>query len=64
MSKADEIFIANVKDILDNGYRDTEDTVRPHWPDGTPAHTVKILYRKPLRSERGVPDNHIKAKRI
>lgn len=41
MSKADEIFIANVKDILDNGYRDTEDTVRPHWPDGTPAHTVK-----------------------
>lgn len=54
MSKADEIFIANVKDILDNGYRDTEDTVRPHWPDGTPAHTVKkfcIVNRYDLREE-------------
>lgn len=41
MSRADEIFIANCKDILQNGYWDTELNVRPRWEDGTPAHTVK-----------------------
>lgn len=41
MSKADEIFIQNMRDIIDNGTADTELSVRPHWADGTPAHTVK-----------------------
>lgn len=41
MSRADEIFIANCKDILENGFWDTEYDVRPRWEDGTPAHTVK-----------------------
>ena len=41
MSKADEIFIANCLDILDNGIWDTDREVRPRWEDGTPAHTVK-----------------------
>ena len=41
MSKADEIFISNVRDIIDNGVADTDLAVRPHWEDGTPAHTVK-----------------------
>lgn len=41
MSKADEIFIANCRDILDNGIWDTDREVRPRWEDGTPAHTVK-----------------------
>lgn len=41
MSKADEIFIANCKDILENGVWDTDREVRPRWEDGTPAHTVK-----------------------
>lgn len=41
MSKADEIFIQNCRDILTQGVWDTDAPVRPKWPDGTPAHTVK-----------------------
>ena len=41
MSKADQIFINNMKDIMENGFWDTDLKVRPHWEDGTPAHTVK-----------------------
>lgn len=41
MSRADHIFIQNCKDILENGYWDTDLPVRPRWEDGTPAHTIK-----------------------
>lgn len=41
MSRADEIFIQNCRDILDNGIWDTDRKVRPRWEDGAPAHTVK-----------------------
>lgn len=41
MSKADDIFIRNCRDILENGVSDADMNVRPHWEDGTPAHTVK-----------------------
>ena len=41
MSYADEIFKANVLDILENGFSDADLDVRPKWEDGTPAHTVK-----------------------
>ncbi len=41
MSNADKIFIQNMRDIIDNGVADTDLNVRPHWEDGTPAHTVK-----------------------
>lgn len=41
MSLADNIFIQNCRDILDNGVWDTDYPVRPRWEDGTPAHTVK-----------------------
>ncbi|MBO8423404.1 MAG: thymidylate synthase [Firmicutes bacterium] len=54
MSYADGIFVANMRDILDNGYSDAELAVRPHWADGTPAHTVKkfcIVNRYDLRKE-------------
>ena len=54
MSYADKIFVANMRDILDNGYSDAELEVRPHWADGTPAHTVKkfcIVNRYDLRKE-------------
>ena len=54
MSRADEIFIANCRDILDNGYSDAELEVRPRWEDGTPAHTIKkfcIVNRYDLRKE-------------
>ena len=54
MSKADEIFIKNCKDIIENGVWDTDLPVRPKWLDGTPAHTVKkfcIVNRYDLREE-------------
>ena len=54
MSKADQIFVENMKDILENGFWDTELNVRPRWEDGTPAHTVKkfcIVNRYNLQEE-------------
>ena len=54
MSRADEIFKQNCRDILDHGVWDTELEVRPHWDDGTPAHTGKkfgIINRYDLREE-------------
>ena len=41
MSRADEIFVQNMKDIMENGFSDEKLEVRPHWEDGTPAHTIK-----------------------
>lgn len=41
MSRADEIFIDNCREILENGVSDEDMNVRPRWEDGTPAHTIK-----------------------
>ena len=41
MSYADDVFVSNCEDILNNGFWDTDLQVRPKWDDGTPAHTVK-----------------------
>lgn len=41
MSKADELFIKMCQDIIDNGFSTEGQKVRPHWEDGTPAHTIK-----------------------
>ena len=54
MSRADELFIQNCRDILDHGVWDTDQNVRPRWEDGSPAHTVKkfgIVNRYDLREE-------------
>ena len=54
MSKADEIFIQNCRDILANGTWDTDSEVRPRWEDGAPAHTIKkfgIVNRYDLSEE-------------
>ena len=54
MSRADEIFIQNCRDILENGVWDTDREVRPRWEDGAPAHTVKkfgIVNRYDLSEE-------------
>ena len=54
MSRADELFIENCKEILAHGVWDTEQEVRPRWADGAPAHTVKkfgIVNRYDLRAE-------------
>ena len=41
MSYADEIFIKMCRDIIDNGVDTTGEKVRPHWPDGELAYTIK-----------------------
>ena len=54
MSRADELFIQNCRDILENGVWDTDLEVRPRWEDGAPAHTVKrfgVVNRYDLREE-------------
>ena len=54
MSKADQIFISNMSDILENGIWDTDREVRPKWADGTPAHTIKkfgVVNRYNLKEE-------------
>ena len=54
MSIADQIFINTCRDILDNGVSDENLNVRPHWADGTPAHTIKkfcIVNRYDLSKE-------------
>lgn len=43
MSKADLIFQQNMRDIINHGFSDAEAIVRPHWADGTPAHTKKLF---------------------
>ena len=54
MSYADQVFRANCLDILQNGVRDDDLTVRPHWEDGAPAHTIKkfgLVNRYDLQKE-------------
>ena len=41
MSRADEIFIAMCRDILENGTSTEGEKVRPKWPDGSSAYTIK-----------------------
>ena len=54
MSRADDVFIANMHEILEHGVWDTDREVRPRWSDGAPAHTVKkfgIVNRYNLQEE-------------
>lgn len=54
MSLADKIFIQNCKEILSSGFTDADMDVRPHWADGTPAHTIKkfgLVNRYDLQEE-------------
>ena len=43
MSRADDIFIQNCKQILEHGFSTENEKVRPHWEDGTPAYTIKTF---------------------
>lgn len=43
MSKADESFIANCRDILARGASDAGGAVRARWEDGTPATTRRLF---------------------
>ena len=54
MSMADRIFVDMCKDILENGTSTEGEKVRPVWPDGTPAYTIKkfgVVHRYDLRKE-------------
>ncbi|MBR3560724.1 MAG: thymidylate synthase [Oscillospiraceae bacterium] len=54
MAYADQIFRQTCLDILNNGVRDDNLTVRPHWEDGAPAHTIKkfgVVNRYDLQKE-------------
>ena len=41
MSQADKYFIEEAVHLLTEGFNDKDYLVRPKWPDGTPAHTIK-----------------------
>ena len=43
MTRADEIFVDDLKMILNSPFSDVGMPVRPRWEDGTPAHTRKIF---------------------
>lgn len=43
MALADKYFKDEVNQILKAGFNDKEYEVRPKWPDGTPAHTIKTF---------------------
>lgn len=43
MSYADQVFISNIKHILENGVSSEGMNVRPRWEDGTPAHTISVF---------------------
>ena len=54
MSRADELFVQNCREILSSGVWDTDQAVRPRWEDGSPAHTIKkfgIVNRYDLQTE-------------
>ena len=54
MSRMDETFVENCREILDHGFSTEGQTVRAHWPDGTPAYTIKqfgIVNRYDLSKE-------------
>ena len=54
MSRADELFVQNCREILSSGVWDTDQDVRPRWEDGSPAHTIKkfgIVNRYDLQAE-------------
>ena len=43
MAIADKYFKEEVNKILTEGFNDKDYQVRPKWPDGTPAHTIKTF---------------------
>jgi len=54
MSKADKLFVSMCRDVLDNGTDTQDQLVRPHWPDGTSAYTIKqfgVVNRYNLQEE-------------
>ncbi len=40
MTKADQLLAFDIRNILENGYKDVDP--RPHYEDGSPAHTISV----------------------
>ena len=40
MTKADKLLVQDIRNILDNGYKDVNP--RPRYEDGTPAYTISV----------------------
>ena len=40
MTKADKYLVSDIRNILENGYKDIDP--RPKYEDGTPAHTISV----------------------
>lgn len=54
MSYADQLFVQDAKEIIYHGTDTSGQKVRPKWPDGTPAYTIKkfgMVNRYDLRKE-------------
>lgn len=54
MALIDEYFIGMCRDIIENGTTTEGQRVRPHWPDGAPAYTLKkfgVVTRYDLQKE-------------
>ena len=54
MSYADNVFINMCQDIIENGTSTEGEKVRPKWPDGVPAYTIKkfgVINRYDLSKE-------------
>lgn len=54
MSRCDVIFQNNIREIIQNGYSDEDQEIRPKWEDGSPAHTIKrfaVINRYDLSKE-------------
>ena len=43
MAYADTVYYNSIRQILETGVSDSDMHVRPHWPDGTPAHTISVF---------------------
>jgi thymidylate synthase len=43
MSQYDILYADQVRDIIENGYSDEGENVRPRWADGSPAYTRSII---------------------
>ena len=51
MSYADKLFVANMREIMENGVSDSGLEVRPRWEDGTPAHTLAVFVERLIAEE-------------
>lgn len=55
MSQYDLLYADQVREILNTGYSDEGEDVRPRWADGTPAHTKNLIYKNLLFDGIEVP---------